>query len=276
MLVLGCRGRQASEDEEPAERIICLSTSHVAFLTELGEADRIVDYQRTIDLERILSLKPDLVLVSWSEEGARLRQMGLRCEVVEEWLETTPLGRAEWIVRIAEFCGVREKGEERFAEISRAYNELAAQVASRTQKRPRVMLNAPYRDVWYVPGDDNYMVRLIEDAGGEWIFSRPGSESYPIDIEQAWLAMQEADVWLNTNDYDSLTALLVDNSRFKETRPVLAGQVFNNNARVTPQGGSDFWESGVVRPDRILRDLVQILHPGNLASDTLYYYRRLQ
>ncbi len=35
--------------------------------------------------------------------------------------------------------------------------------------------------------------------------------------------------------------------------------VFNNNRRQTPAGGSDFWESGVIRPDLVLRDLSLIL-----------------
>jgi len=134
------------------------------------------------------------------------------------------------------------------------------------------MLNAPYRDVWFVPGADNYMVRLVEDAGGEVVATGKGAESSPVDIEDAFLAMQGADFWLNTNHYETLAALLNDNPRMADTAPARAGRVYNNNARMTPEGGSDFWESGVVRPDRVLADLITILHG---TDDTLYYYKRL-
>lgn len=277
----------------PAERIVCLSTSHVGFLRELGLQERIVSYERTLDVERIVSLRPDLVMVSWAADGERLAEMGLRCEVIGEWLETTPLERAGWIVRVAELCGVREKGVERLEQIAKAYEaerlrarrivaERGGSTTSGDASRPRVMLNAPYGGVWFVPSDDNYMVRLIEDAGGRWIFkgANQGRESYPVDVEAAWLAMSGADgrggadVWLNVNEYTSLAALLADNRRFADTPPVLSGRVFNNIARPTSDGsGSDFWESGVVRPDLVLHDLVNILHP---VADTLYYYMRLQ
>lgn len=283
-----------------------MSSSHVAFLSELGAADRIVGISGTgfitdpvirarigagdiaevgwdgnFDLERIAAIRPDLVLFSRSEEAGRLVEMGLRCEEIGDWRETTPLGRAGWIITIADLCGLGEEGRERFAAIEAAYGELATKARGFSEK-PRVMLNAPYRDVWWVPSDDNFMVQLVRDAGGEWIFEGwhssgetgiPARESYPVDIEQAWVAMQNADVWLNVGGYESLSGLLADNPRFAQAPPVLAGRVFNNTARITPQGGSDFWESGVVRPDRVLRDLVGILHD---TGDTLYYYKRME
>ena len=55
------------------------------------------------------------------------------------------------------------------------------------------------------------------------------------------------------------------------------GEVWNDNKRLNPRGGNDFWESGVVRPDRILRDLVKILHPEIIPeTDTLFYYRPIR
>jgi iron complex transport system substrate-binding protein len=101
-------------------------------------------------------------------------------------------------------------------------------------------------------------------------------DSRPIDIEQAYMAMQSADVWLNTNHYNTLAELTADNPRFASTPPVRGRQVFNNNARTTPAGGSDFWESGVVRPDVVLGDLVKILHPEAAADSLYYYYKRLE
>ena len=52
---------------------------------------------------------------------------------------------------------------------------------------------------------------------------------------------------------------------------VLGCKVYNNNRRRTEAGGSDFWESGIVRPDIILQDLVTILHPEIEAKELTYY-----
>jgi iron complex transport system substrate-binding protein len=315
-IATGCWGRQkpTNQPQEPVKRIICLSSSHVAFLNEIGATDRIVGvsgaefitdsvvrtrfavgdiietgWDGNFDLEKIAAAQPDLVLANRPEETTRLTEMGLKCVIIEDWLEESPLEKARWIIKIGELCGLKTEAEARFTEISNSYNALAEKVKKALEngeKRPVVMFNAPYRDVWYAPGDENYMVRLVEDAGGEYALKgrHSGTQSRPMDIEEAYAAMLRTDVWLNVNNYSTLPTLLADCQRFSNTPPVKNGAVFNNNARTTPAGGSDFWESGTVRPDLILRDLIAILHPDAAAQEnsaaagdaTLFYYRKLR
>jgi iron complex transport system substrate-binding protein len=295
-------GQTVAED---VTRIICMSSSYVAFLAQLGETERVVGvsgldfvtnpeirqrgtvgdvadvgYEANLNFEVIASLRPDVVLmygVSGDDRAvtAKYREMGVPYVFVAEYLESDPLGKAEWIVALATLLGERQKGIDEFRKIEHAYNTLKTN-ADNFAEHPTVMLNAPYRDVWYVPGDESYMVRLLSDAGGRYLCAGVASrDTRPIDIEEAYLAMQQADVWLNTNHYNSLTELVVDNPRFASTHPVRFGRVFNNNARMTPEGGSDFWESGVVHPDLVLADLVKILHP-KATTDSLYYYKQLK
>jgi iron complex transport system substrate-binding protein len=290
----------------PPERIVCMSSSYTAFLGELGASDRIVGvsgaqfitnsllterwragdvadvgYDNNLNFELLTSLRPDLILIyGVSDEGggatAKYREMGVPYVFMGEYLEESPLARAEWIVALGAMLDDAE-GIDRFETIELAYNNLKDEVAAFSE-RPEVMFNAPYRDTWYAPGDDNYMVRLVRDAGGEYVCRGVGGrDSRPISIEEAYVAMQKADFWLNTNHYSTLAGLLADNPRFAETKPVRERRVFNNNARTTPVGGSDFWESGAVRPDVVLSDLMRILHPEAFPADsTLYYYKRLQ
>jgi iron complex transport system substrate-binding protein len=291
---------------EGAERIVCMSSSYVAFLAQLGEGDRVVGvsgldfvtnpeirqrgsvgdvadvgYEASLNFEVIASLRPDAVLMyGVGDDGgsvtAKYREMGVPYMFVAEYLEADPLGKAEWIVALAHLTGDRERGIAEFEKIERAYNTLKT-TATGFASRPAVMLNAPYRDTWYVPGDESYMVRLLGDAGGRYVCAGVRSrDTRPIDVEEAYLAMQQADVWLNTNHYGSLAELLADNPRFASTPPMRGQRVFNNNARTTPEGGSDFWESGVVRPDVVLGDLVKILHPEAAADSLYYYYKRLE
>ena len=126
------------------------------------------------------------------------------------------------------------------------------------------------------------MVQLINDAGGECFTSNEeGNSSTPIDIEQALLYASQSDVWLNPSGCNTIAELVALNPKFADSKPVKKCQVWNNNARQTKMGGSDFWESGVVHPDIILRDLASILHPEieaktEGATHTLYYYKQLE
>ena len=288
------------------ERVVCLSSSYIAMLDAIGEADKVVGvsgkefiynekissaehigdvgYDSVFNMELLLSLNPDLVLLygvnarSILEE--RLQQFHIPYIYIGEYLEPSPLGKAEWIVAIAEIMGVREQGEACFTHIEERYNTLCTAVRNYTAEgvsAPRILLNTPYRDVWYLPAPESYMVQLIEDAGGfAYTEGEAGDTTTPIGIEQAYTYAQEADLWLNVGGCESLAELKATNPHFSTTRLVTEQRIYNNTLRRTPSSGSDFWESGVVQPDVILEDLIRIIHPTLLPTGELYYYKQLK
>lgn len=265
-----------------------------------------VGYEAALDYEAILSLRPDVLLtftVSAAEPAyvAKLRELGVRVFVLYEHLESHPLARAEYIRLLGAMTGRMAEADSIFAAVEGHYLALAGASASgipasqvdsaalaanaggraladagepkgEAAAPPRkVLLNIPYADQWYVPGRDNYMTRLISDAGGEVLGAEPGSESTVISMERAIQIASEADFWLNTGWCASKADLYGVNSLFRG----FPSAVYNNNLRLTPQGGNDFWESGVVRPDLILEDLIRIFS-GSAPADSLHYYRRLE
>lgn len=126
-----------------------------------------------------------------------------------------------------------------------------------------------------MPSDDSYMVRLVEDAGGEYIYKgkNPTGGSCGISLEEALLLVADADLWLNVGQCRSLDELRAAAPHFVSSEVVKRGNVYNNNLRQTAAGGSDFWESAIVRPDIVLRDMVDIMRGHD---DNLYYHRRLK
>lgn len=126
-----------------------------------------------------------------------------------------------------------------------------------------------------MPSDDSYLVRLVEDAGGEYIYrgKNPTSGSKGISLEEALALVADADVWLNVGQCLSLDEVRAAAPLFAGMDVVRRGAVYNNNRRRSEGGGSDFWESAIVRPDVVLRDLVRIMQG---QSDSLYYHHKLE
>lgn len=286
-----------------ARRIVCMSSSHVALLDALDEAARVVGvsgidfisnpyvvghrdkvfdvgYDGNVNYERLVALAPDLVLLygvyGASSMEPKLRELGIPFVYVGDYLEESPLGKAEWLVAIGELVGKRPAAEAVFRAIPERYDALKRRVAEATSARPRVMLNTPYNDVWFMASTGSYMARLIADAGGEYVYrANTSNRSLPVDLEQARLLADGADVWLNTGACSTLAELRRAVPKFADVACVRNGAVWNCDRRLNPSGGNDFWESGIVHPDLVLRDLTKIFHP-ELVSEPFVYYRRLE
>lgn len=287
----------------PVRRVVCMSSSHVAQFDAIGQVRRIagvsgidyisnpyindhrycgevrdVGYDTNIDFELLAAMRPDVVLLYGvtGENGVvtgKLRELRIPYLYIGDYMEESPLGKAEWLVLAAELCDCREQGTEVFDSIAARYNALRDKIAADTAARPRVMLNTPYRDTWFMPSSRSCMVRLVEDAGGAYVYTKnDGNTSVAIDLEEAYLLGRAADVWINTGACNSLAELTAQNPRFARIPAVRNRRVWNNNRRRTPAGGSDFWESGVVRPDVVLHDLHTLLHQ---TGDSTVYYQRL-
>ena len=140
------------------------------------------------------------------------------------------------------------------------------------------MLNIPYGDSWFMPSVNNYMVRLLTDAGAEYVYTEnKGNASRPVDMEEAYRLASGSDFWLNAGTVTTLSELNDVCPKFIDTPGFKNGNVYNNNARRNTAGGNDFFESAIVHPEVVLHDLVSIFHP-ELITDTipLTYYHKLQ
>lgn len=284
-----------------ARRVVCMSSTHVAMLDLAGAAETIVGvsgldylsnahvaanrsriddvgYEGNVDYERIVARQPDLVLL-YGVNGAsgmepKLRELGIPFIYIGDYLEESPLGKAEWMVALSEVVGCRSEGEKVFAEIPVRYNALKQRVAENALDAPSVMLNMPYGDSWFMPSAGSYAVRLIEDAGGDYIYKKnTGNASTPVDMEEAYLLASAADLWLNVGMASTLGEVKAACPKFADTRCFRNGYVYNNNARTNAAGGNDYFESGVVHPELVLRDLIKIFHPELVEEDFVYYKR---
>lgn len=292
--------------EAAPERVVCMSSSHIAFVDALGAVGSIygvsgaeyistphikrgiaeggvreVGYDSNINYEVLASLRPDAVFIygTSGENGAmtaKLSELKIPYVYIADHAETSPLGKSEWVVALGEIFDMRGDAEELFGTIAERYESLRLRMLN-VKERPKVMLNSPYKDVWFVPADRSYVVRLIEDAGGEWLCGDGRSTtSRPISGESAYIFLSQADFWLHTNAARTIESLVGENPKFANTNVVRRRNVYNCTARSTSAGGSDFWESGALRADVVLADVIAILHPEVAEGHTLYYYEQLR
>jgi len=142
-------------------------------------------------------------------------------------------------------------------------------------KPVKVLINAPFKDVWYIPGTESHQHILIRDAGGVVLGSEPGKKTAVISTEQAYIYSLEAEFWLHPNQFSDLESLAALDQRFAQSEAFRLGNVWNNNLRSTPAGGSDYFESGAVSPHLILADLIAIFYPEALPKHKFVFYKKL-
>jgi len=292
------------------DRLVVMSTSYIGFLDAIGcdsvicgisgceyvcdsnIVTRVADgtvaevgYEASPDYEKIVSLHPDLLL-TYSVSGTKsrfvtkLESLGIRVFTVNEHLESDPLARAAYVCLFGALTGRMDAADSVLRSVTAAYESLCADVPDDVRK---VLVNIPYNDQWFIPGGDSYLTRLVSAAGGEILGTEAGqSNSSVISLEAAYSLSKEASCWLNVGWCTTMEQLMGENPIFEnilgnvKANAAATGHadsvvVWNNNLRLNPNGGNDFWESGVVRPDLVLEDLISILHPQASKSAGHYY-----
>ena len=280
---------------EPLERIGASSATHIGILAELGLMDRLVgmcnpevSYHELPesckhlgdamqpDCERIIANGVQAMLYSTyapSDQSAeRMESVEIPVLYNNEWRESTPLARAEWIRFVAVFFDKLDVADSIFHEVDSAYCALkdsrqSSNLQISKSSNLKVVSGLDFRGTWYVPAGGTYMGALFRDAGAEYAFADDARESsIPLTFEQALLTFADADVWLGCN-VPSREALLEMNSQHALFKAYQTGRLYNFRKRCLPSGANDFWESGVVHPERILQDII-----ATLDGDTTFYY----
>jgi iron complex transport system substrate-binding protein len=294
-----------TEIKVPVTKAVCMSTTHVAFISALdmtssiagvsglryvsdstviamGRANKTVDvsYDSNLSYELIFSLIPDVVFAygirgEFSAIEKKLNELGIKVVYFGEYMEESPLGKAEWLVAMSAFFAEQQRAEKIFEQIETNYIN-TKQLTYNIKYKPKVMFNVPYKDTWYMPGTKSYMVKFVIDAGAEYIYpENEGRNSYPMSIEKAYTIAQNADFWLIGDSSKSLTELENTDSRMSDIPAFKEKKIYNSNLRAN-NFADDFWESGIVKPDIILKDLIKIFHPELIPEHNFYYYRHLK
>lgn len=290
----------------PVSKVVCLSTTHCAFISVLGRNSSIrgisspeyvyddeiqkmvtngdiydVGYDNQINYEKIISINPDVVFAFGVDNASaanfqKLSEAGIPVIFVNDYVESTPLGRTEWIKFFGCFYDKLDFANEYFDSVENKYNSIKNKIPTSASK-PKVLVSLPWKGTWWVPGGNSYFANFIKDAGADYIFAdNDKTESISLSIEEVFSSSSSVDFWLHPNNADSRNDILSVDNRMIKFGPFETAKIFNNNKRKNRIGGNDFWESGIIHPDIILNDLISIFYPDSTNYQNLYYYKKIE
>jgi iron complex transport system substrate-binding protein len=290
----------------PLKKIICMSTTHVAMISALGEENSIsgvsgtgflysgtliksvekgliadVGYEGNLNKELILKISPDLIMMyGIGSESAgyvgKIKELGVKVVFNADYLETDPLSKAEWIKMFGALYCKENLADSIFNVEVETYNNIKKIINKNISYKPKVLLGLPFKDTWYISPGNSFISKLIKDAGGNYLWQdTESSVSMPFGIENVYLNALTADYWLNMGTVNSRDEISMVDERLKDLPCFKSGNLFNNNKRITLNGGNDYWESGSLYPHLILKDIAAILHPGLFTDYELFFYRKI-
>jgi iron complex transport system substrate-binding protein len=290
----------------PVQKIICMSTTYVAMISALSEGKSIsgisgtnyvyspeiarnigkglvadVGYEANLNKELILKISPDLIMIYGigGESAAylgKIKELGVKVIINADYLETDPLSRAEWVRLFGALYCKEELADSIYNNEVEEYNRLKSFILKNSSKKPKVLLGLPFKDTWYISPGNSFISKLISDAGGDYLWmDTKSSVSMPYGLETVYIRGLKADYWLNTGSVNSKKEISNIDPRLDDLPCYKNGNMFNNNKRVTTNGGNDYWESGTLYPHLLLRDIAAILHPELYPGQELLFYKKI-
>lgn len=292
----------------PIDKSIVYSGVYATLIDELGAGDAVtglcdVEYVRdnkinaaikagkiadcgnsqSPNIEKIVTLRPKAVLLSPYENNdgsEQYKRTGLPVVFTADYMESTPLGRAEWMRFYGRLYGRAEAADSLYSDVKSKYTELSRRTKERITAQaalpqiPVVLFDRTYSGVWSVPTSGSVTGHLIEDAGGRNPFGDyNNSGSAQLSVEEVVHKAADSDIWL-IRYYEpslSLKQLRADNPAYAKIKAFKTGNVYGANTLEKP-----LFEDGAFHPHLVLEEMIKLFHPELLQNADLRYYEKIK
>ena len=288
----------------PYKKIMLLNASLVGYITELGAEEKIIgvaspEYifsdkihqlinenkiqnignEQKYDVEKILAYHPDAIftnyVASFENTYDVLKKNGIEIIFLDEYLEEKPLEKVAYIKVFGKLLGMDKSAALIFNEIDSNYNNYK-NLAQKTVLKPKVLTNEMYGSQWFVAGGKTQIAHFIQDAGAEYIFGdNTASKSTPKSFEEVFAKAENAQFWVNVGNHKNKKELLTINPNYDKMKVYQSGEIYTIGGS-EKGNANDYFESGVVRADWVLKDYITIFHPEIFPKDGLKYMKRLK
>lgn len=218
------------------------------------------------DIEKIIELEPDALLLSPFENSGshgELGKLGIPLIECADYMETSALGRAEWMRFYGMLFGCESVADSLFRVVDSCYcalREKALDAASLRRQPVKALTERLTQGTWYVPGGQSSMSKLLQDAGAcyAWADDSHGG-SLPLTFESVLDKSADARLWVfNYIGEEPLTysRLQAEYDGYAQFRAFKDRNVWYVNSLSVP-----YFEEVSFRPDWLLRDYVTLLCP---------------
>ena len=289
----------------PLQKVVVTSTTHIPGLELLDAEDALIGFPGThyisspktrariaknkirdmgsdegLNTEMLLDLHPDAV-IAYSMEGTgknlqTLQKSGIPIIYNGDWIEASPLAKAEWLKFFGVLFQKEKKADSIFSAIEINYNKAIA-LAKEVKEQPTVLSGVLTKDLWYLPHGSSSEAQLLNDANANYLWTETkGAGSLKLSFEVVLEKAQDADLWINPFYYTSLDQLEKANPHHNKFKAFQEKKVYSF-AKVTGEtGGVLYYEMGISRPDLVLKDLIKICHPQLLPHYKMHFFSPLK
>lgn len=288
----------------PIKKIVATSTTHIPMLELLGKENTLIGFPQTqyissdktvslinngkvkelgnvqdINTEILLNLKPELIIGFSLTKGNKMynniQNMGINVIFNGDWLEETPLGRAEWIKFFGALYDVRERADSIFSVIDYKYNE-AKKIASEALTKPKVLSGVLFKDKWNLPAGESFTATLFNDANTQYLWNKTqGRGSLVLSFESVFDKAKDADFWIGSGIYTTLEEMKNSNPHYTEFKAFKNKNIYTFSKKRGQNGGVIYFELAPIQPHIVLQDLIKVTHPELLPDYTPFFLEKL-
>lgn len=279
----------------PLESIVVTSTTNIPFLEMLEVENKLVGFPNTdyissektralidkgsvknvgqnekLNIEQLIELSPDLIVTFGVDNNNpmldNLKKSGLNVLVQGDWMEQSPLGKAEWIKLYGALFGKEDKAKELFDKIVDSYNKAKKLVADKPATS-KVLYGSMYEDVWYVAKGNSWVAQFMKDAQANYLWADlKGTGSEGLSFEKVLDKAKTADIWIASGSFKSLDELQKANPHYAEFDAFKNRNIYSFEKTLGAAGGTVYYELAPSRPDLVLKDYIKIFHPDLLSA----------
>ncbi|HIP27484.1 MAG TPA: ABC transporter substrate-binding protein [Flavobacteriaceae bacterium] len=288
----------------PIKKLVVTSTTHIPMLELLNQEQTLVGFPNTkyisspktrslikngavkelgkeqnINTELLLDLQPDLVigfsLNSNNKMFTNIEKAGIPVILNGDWLEKTPLGRAEWIKFFGVLFNKEKQADSLFNHIEKEYLQ-AKKIALKAINKPKILSGAMYQDKWNLPAGDSYAAQFLKDANVNypWLNSK-GKGSLSLSFESVFDKAKDAQIWLSPSFFNSYKQLSESSIHYTQFDAFKSKKVYNFVNKKGETGGVLYYELAPIQPHIVLKDIIKIVHPELLKNYTPIYLEEL-
>ena len=289
----------------PIDRLVATSTTHIPMIELLNEEASIVGFpnsnyisskktrnlidnghitevgkESSLNTEILLDLNPELIVgfgVSSADKTlTSIQKAGINVIYNGDWLEETPLGRAEWIKFFGILFDKEKQADSIFNSIETDYLAVK-KLALKSGEKATILSGAIMsKDIWNLPAGDSFVAQFLKDANLDYLWKNSkGKGSLSLSFESVFERAKEADFWIAPGHFSSKTEMLEHNKLYAEFKAFKKDNIYTSTLKKGKTGGVIYYELAPTRPDLVLKDLIKIAHPELLPNYELTFFEKM-